>query len=140
MHVIKKEEVYREIDLFCPQIQTVPLSSELTIFAPSGLMIWNKIQDICYYFKIELNLIFLLYLNIQHRIASPFSCDKMLVLLPSVKSHKTMVPSTDAEASTPPYTKPKKNTIIYLIQFLISNVRAYLIRNFTARASIIHVR
>lgn len=35
--------------------------------------------------------------------ASPFSCDKMFVFDPSARSHKMIVPSTDADAKTPPY-------------------------------------
>lgn len=42
------------------------------------------------------------HLNKQLRMASPFSCDKILVFVPSVKSHNIIVPSTDAEHKTPP--------------------------------------
>lgn len=98
------------MDLFCPQTHTVPLSSELTILSPSGLR--NFIDNWTVSEKkigVQKSSQKYTHLNKQQRIASPFSCDKIFVFVPSVKSHSIIVPSTDAEHNTPPYVNSTYN-------------------------------
>lgn len=85
-----------------PHTHTEPLSSELTIVRPSGLIDFVFTREIHLKFRnlhIEKPTI---YLNKHERMASPFSCDKIFVFDPSARSHKMIVPSTDADAKTPP--------------------------------------
>lgn len=72
-----RHSTHRMIVLFWPHKQTVPLSSELTMYAPSGL-------------------------KAHARTASPFSWYSTHDLLPSAMSHRMIVPSTDADAMTLP--------------------------------------
>lgn len=124
--------IYLVMDLFCPHTHTVPLSSELTIFSPSGLKKWNydlitipkrkkgnrqnegNCNKNCSHSHTRTNT----HLNKQQRIASPFSCDKIFVFDPSVRSHSIIVPSTDAEHNTPPYM----NHTIHKIQNTIQSL------------------
>lgn len=55
--------------------------------------------------------------------ASPFSCDKIFVFEPSARSHKMIVPSTDAEAKTPPWEilTAWKNSFYFVSQTKIEN-------------------
>lgn len=92
---------YRDMDLFWPQMQMVPLSSELTILDPSGLQAnrfdWIRASDWVANAseRRPWRQVRQLYLNIQHRMASPFSWDNVFVFDPSFKSHKMIVPSTE---------------------------------------------
>lgn len=95
-----------------PQTHTEPLSSELTIVRPSGLIGCGVVLkyaqrnfEIAKSQSVEEKMKKRMYnnhLNKHDRMASPFSCDKIFVFDPSARSHRMIVPSTDADANTPP--------------------------------------
>lgn len=94
-----------------PQTHTDPLSSELTMVRPSGLIDMqphrpkykHTIFVLKYAKKFHKKQNHKIYLNKHERMASPFSCDKIFVFEPSARSHKMIVPSTDDDAKTPPW-------------------------------------